>query len=169
MSELDDKQEIKELVLRYGTAIDRCDYEMLCSVYATDGIDDNGGEPLNGAAYARKVLDMLTAEFDSTSHMIVNTKVKFVDGVGYGQTYYLAWHQLTRPDGGYDMTISGRYIDRFVKEDGQWKIGYRYRISDFNRIDKRHEKRPSSGPKREHGRRSKDDLMYRAFGVDIWS
>jgi hypothetical protein len=43
-----DKQEIHEVLMRYCRGIDRCDAELLRSVYHADAVDDHG--QLNGKA-----------------------------------------------------------------------------------------------------------------------
>lgn len=166
LQQLVDKQQIHDALLRYGMGLDRLDEELVASVYHDDGIDDHGGSPKTGREFAHWVIGFLRDGFNSTSHIIANALISVDGDVAYSQTYYFAWQRFARQDREYDLVISGRYIDRFERRSDLWKIAHRFRLQDWNRIDPVLETR-SSSPGYPRGQRSRDDLVYSAFGAAL--
>ncbi len=161
-----DKQQIHEVLLRYGMGLDRLDEDLVASVYHDDGIDDHGGSPTSGREFARWVVEFLRTGFRSTSHVIANALIAVDADVAHSQSYYFAWQRFERDGKDYDLVISGRYVDRFERRAGAWKIAHRYRLNDFSRVDPVVEaRRPAQGY--PVGQRSRDDLVYTAFGVPL--
>jgi hypothetical protein len=161
-----DKQQIHEVLLRYGMGLDRLDEDLVASVYHTDGIDDHGGSPKSGHEFARWVVEFLGQGFQSTSHVMANPLIAVQDDVAHSQSYYFAWQRFARDGRDFDLVISGRYIDRFERRGGVWKIAHRYRVSDWSRIDQVLEKRQPA-ERYPRGQRSHADLLYSAFGVSL--
>jgi hypothetical protein len=56
------------------------------------------------------------------------------------------------------MTAGGRYVDRFERRAGQWKIAERTVVVDWQRVDRVHEPDASQ---LTLGLRSRQDLAYR--------
>jgi hypothetical protein len=166
LQQLVDKQQIHEALLRYGMGLDRLDEDLVASVYHDDGIDDHGGAPKTGREFAHWVVGFLRDGFQSTSHVIANALIAVDRDVAHSQTYYFAWQRFERDGRDYDLLISGRYIDRFERRGNAWKIAHRFRLQDWNRIDPVHETR-SSAPGYPRGQRSRQDLVYSAFGVAL--
>lgn len=51
----------------------------------------------------------------------------------YGENYTLAYHRIDDAAGARDLIISGRYIDRYERRGGVWKIAYRSEVVDWVR------------------------------------
>ncbi len=51
------------------------------------------------------------------------------------ECYFLAHHRRTKKsaEGEEDWFLKGRYLDRFEKRDGVWKIAHRRGLHDFAR------------------------------------
>ncbi len=123
LRELLDKQELHELVLRASRAIDRCDEELLLSCYHEDAIDDHGiykGGPSGFVAYLkRRTMDPANGP---VQHAISNSLFDVRGDVAYGETY--GESRWMSSDGTVQRGLC-RYIDRFERRDGSWRIAYR--------------------------------------------
>jgi hypothetical protein len=56
--------------------------------------------------------------------------------------------------------LGGRYVDRFERRDGEWRIAARITVHDWSRIDPVTENFEHAGRFRQ-GTRSTDDPVYR--------
>ena len=83
------------------------------------------------------------------------------------QCYYNAIERVIRKDGtANDVTFLGRYLDRFEKRNGEWKIGARKVMMDSWRIydDSCDWERGVFGTKPVPGKRGKEDPSAELFG-----
>ncbi len=149
-----DKQEIHEVMMRYCRAVDRVDEELLRSVYHPDAIDNHG--LFNGRAsdFVPWCIKQLREVYTATQHLVAN---EIID-TAYCEFYFVAYHRYERRGEPRHMTAGGRYVDRFERRNGQWRIAERNVVVDWQRVDKVHE--PDSGMFRL-GVRSRQDLAYR--------
>ena len=53
-----------------------------------------------------------------------------------GEAYFIAHHHIPGPDGAGDnfMVAAGRYLDRFERRDGEWRISHRHAVYDWSTI-----------------------------------
>ena len=124
------KSEIQDVLARYCHAVDRCDMDMLKSVYHPDAIDNHG--IFNGPAheFAEYMLPRLEHWFSSTQHHITNVLVEIHGDTAYVESYFISFHRW-RNDFNRDNSTAGRYIDRFEKRDDQWLIAHRQLLIDW--------------------------------------
>lgn len=153
-----DKLAIHEVLMRYCRAIDRCDEELLRSVYHADAWDNHGA--FNGPAseFIPWVMDLLRRRYKATTHAICNELVEVVGDVAHGESYVFACHRYERDGRECDWTIAGRYVDRFERRDGVWKIAHRVAVMDWDRVDPVTDKRPAPPVV---GLRGRQDPVYR--------
>ena len=135
LQQLLDKQEIHEVLMRYCRGIDRCDAELLNTVYHPDATDDHGMFKGKAADFIPWALNALTRE-DNTSHYIANELIEIDGDVAYCESYFYAVHRRRSKDGTpLDLMFNGRYVDRFERRQGQWKIAHRQVVFDRSRLD----------------------------------
>jgi hypothetical protein len=133
MEELLAKQAIAELVLTYCRAIDRRDFELLGSLYAADSTDDHGalfsGSGAGYVAWVPSILEHMLV----TSHQVGNHLIAVDGDYAEGEVYIQAYH-LTRDSGGQLVKIigGGRYLDRYVCEQGRWLFAHRKIVADYD-------------------------------------
>jgi ketosteroid isomerase-like protein len=125
-----DKQDIYEALLRYCRGVDRGDDAMIASAYHDDGIDDHGFWKGLGSDFAPFINDVLT-KYRSTMHMINNVLIELDGDTAYVESYVESVHEVGDR---YD-TVHGRYLDRFERRNGQWKIAHRVVVRDLHRSD----------------------------------
>jgi len=161
VQELVDKEAIRHAVLRYCRGVDRSDEELLASAYHDDAVDYHGARPFEGAAIAPGILDLVSKSRVS-QHQILN---QFIELHGpeaaAAETYFTAWQTLEY-EGAERMLIAvGRYIDRFEKRAGEWRIAHRVVIVEHTQVLPAEGVFPPSRP--GLGRRDRDDPSYEAL------
>jgi ketosteroid isomerase-like protein len=157
-----DKQEIHEVLMRYCRGIDRCDAELLHSVYHLDATDDHGlfkGKAVDFVPWALKSL----GRDEGTSHYIANELIEVEGDVAYCESYFFAVHRRQNKDGTKaDLIFAGRYVDQFERRGGLWKIAHRQVVFDRSRIDKI--EKAFSIEEYVCGKRSREDPVYKRVG-----
>lgn len=132
LARLLDKQDCVELVHKLARAIDRCDADLVRQVFHTDATDDHGGFKGTAADFVPWVMDVLKG-MRRTQHIIGNVLVEIKGDKAEGESYFIAHHVLPGGEGGDNfMVAAGRYLDRFEKRDGAWKISHRHAVYDWS-------------------------------------
>lgn len=130
---LADKQDIYELSCIYMRGQDRLDTVAQRSVFWDDawcayGIYDGG--PDGFVAFAQGAL----AAHKANHHMLGQVQIDVDGKEAFGEVYYQAFHRLVAEDGSErDLFVSGRYLDRYERRKGLWKIAYRSELVDWVR------------------------------------
>lgn len=121
---------MKRLGLLYARAVDRCDADLLLSVFTSDGSVGNtdATDPdFVGHAALRKMVGQVDAMCIKTLHKVHNQLIDHDGGdTASGETYCTASHIQPAKDGGwqvFDMAI--RYHDAYAIEAGAWKFSSR--------------------------------------------
>jgi len=163
-NELSARQEIHDLLLRYCRGVDRLDQELIDSCYATDSWDDHGYWKGAGKDFGSFITASLRQRAIITSHTIGNSLIEFEsEFAARGETYTMAY--LRRQDVDERQWLDqffGRYVDRFVRVQGQWLIARRVVLHDWSIATDL--SATASFPVKigtfEQGKRSRDDLSY---------
>lgn len=122
----DDVRAIGDVLARYCRGIDRRDAELVRSCYWPDATDDHAGA-FSGARdeFVEWVVRVLT-RFTATMHVLGTHTVEVVGDVAGAETYGVAHHRGDPPDDRrVNYTTGFRYLDRFERRDGQWRIAAR--------------------------------------------
>jgi hypothetical protein len=132
VGELFDRQAIRDKVTDYCRATDRLDRELLLSVYHPDAIDDHGiyvGSPEGFVDYS---CELNLRMHHSTQHIISNHSCELDGDVAHCETY---WMVVSVNKQGAPLTIfGGRYIDRFEKRGGEWRIAARKCVPEWSGV-----------------------------------
>lgn len=157
-----DRAAILDVLARYCRGVDRCDAETLKSAYWPDALDDHGTFNGNAMEFVDGLVPALRG-MDRTMHAISNMLIELTGETATAETYCHAYHEFSDPDGGkVEMVVGGRYLDRFEKRGGEWRIAHRLYVMDWNRNG------PSTaeweagiyGQLRTRGGRWPDDPLY---------
>lgn len=125
-----DKQDCTELLYTLARAIDRCDAALMADCYHPDATDDHGMIKGSISEFITAVVPMLQG-MQRTQHNITNILIKLHGDEARGEAYFIAQHSLGGETGPSEMFAAGRYLDRFVRRDGVWKIAHRHAIYDW--------------------------------------
>jgi len=118
---------IRRCLLDYCRGIDRCDADLVASVYHPDGTDDHGSFKGLGVDFARMATTVLRQHAVATTHFLGNAFIDFTSATtAEVESQVLAWHRVRNADGSeYLEQFGGRYFDRFECRDGDWRIAHR--------------------------------------------
>ena len=132
LCELLDKQACVELVYRLARAVDRCDDALLRSLFHPDATDDHGVFHGTASDFADWVMPVLEG-MRRTQHMIGNVLIVVEGDRALGESYFIAHHHLPQESGpDVFMVAAGRYLDRFERREGAWRIAHRQAAYDWN-------------------------------------
>ena len=117
------------LMLEYCECVDTRQFERLVSLFAKDGVlnrTDTG--EIRGHAAIKAFFDVLTTDpliHAATNLLVTMTGPDTAEGTSY-VTVYRSYRQnatgLPKLEVPY---VVAKYVDKFVVENGEWKIGYR--------------------------------------------
>ena len=141
--------------MRYARGIDRCDLALVESCYHPGATDDHGSFKGPIEEFIPWVETQLEA-FESTMHFMGNIFIVLDGAVAHVETYCVAYHRLKDQD--VDTLFGLRYVDRFEKRDGEWRIAERCIVAEWNRIDD--ENAPGFGPEFLRGQKGNADVAY---------
>ena len=135
------RAEITDAIHRYCHAADRRRWWLMETVFHDDGTCKLSTIPKSPWRDFVKQAEALFAPIGPTHHQLGNTQIAIDGDVAHVETYITAFHRVLAdstpggPFGGtgeaHDVIMGGRYIDRFEKRDGVWKIAERASASDF--------------------------------------
>jgi hypothetical protein len=151
-----DKAQIHDVLMRYSRGVDRGDGELVTSCFHPDATLDYGRGPMSAAALAEGIAKMAAT---GAMHFIGNEYVEVDGDTGYGETYFISYATVTDAGRAATRSRGGRYLDRFERRDGPWKIARRLLVDEWSRLDELPAP-PSAPPVGHVGLRSKDDPVY---------
>jgi ketosteroid isomerase-like protein len=164
-----DRIAIEDCLHRYCHAVDRCDAELLRSVYWPDATDDHvfwSGGAMDFIDFCMPIL----RSRDQTLHAISNILIRIAGDGAVVQCYYNAIERVRGRDGRVnDVTFLGRYLDRFERREGEWRIRHRQVMIDSWRVydDSCDWDRGVFGTRVVLGRRGQDDPSAQLFGAAL--
>jgi len=164
VQELLDKQAVHEVVLRYCRGIDRMDPELVRACYHPDATDEHGTFLGTRDEFVDWVMSAV-AKFSVTMHVVANhlCEIDADDGdVAYAETYGVGYHQGPPADDKRRNFATGfRYVDRFERRDGEWRIASRVAVREWTHQilpEQQWEIRPDRDGRR--GARDRTDAVY---------
>jgi hypothetical protein len=131
-----DKQSIQEVVYAYCRGIDRRDLDVVRDCYHPDATDEHGSFSGGVDAYLEWV-DALLARYRWTMHFIGNVLIQFGDDpdVAACESYGISLHRSLQHDESkpyLDLANGFRYLDRFERRAGSWKIAERVAVAEWS-------------------------------------
>lgn len=134
ITELMDREAIRECMYGYCRGIDRQDEAALRSAYWPDATDRHGPYQGSATGFIDWALKKLAADSDRSIHTIANMSIT-LRGVQAGvETYFLALQRDRDAQGvKREVFLAGRYVDRFEKRGDEWRIAERTVVYDWMR------------------------------------
>jgi hypothetical protein len=120
---LKDRAEILDCVARHARGCDRHDADLISSAYFPDATDEHGQSRNDGPDYAAWANQVHAATSRVHTHNITTHTCEIDGDVAHADSYSIV--VLLGNDGATAQFISGRYIDRLERRDGQWRIALR--------------------------------------------
>lgn len=167
LQEVQDREAIRDCLHRYCRGIDRVDEELLRGVYWPDGVDEHGSFSGNAYDFIDWVMPILEKNVQ-TSHTISNILFDFDGEFAATESYFEAYERFRNRAGVHkDLRVGGRYLDRFERRGGEWRILSRVVVIDWFRspreaadLDKGIR---GKGPEKTMGGHAPEDESYSFF------
>ncbi len=162
LRDLVDKQAITEVLYLYARGWDRMDEEVLRTCFHPDSTHSHGGFEGLSSDFIAFGLDACRT-VRSMSHLITNPLIVVKGDRAISECSFLAHHRRPRTDGGEgeeDFFLKGRYLDRFERRDGVWKIARREGYHDFERVELPADRTLGAAPAGQLGHYKPDDALY---------
>jgi len=135
LASLLDRQAIHEVMMRYCRGVDRQDAELLRSTYWPDAWDDHGLFSGVRDDFVAWVIPFLRDSFSTVIHNIGNELVELEGDIAFSESYFSGYYELTHNGLAHTRVSCGRYIDRFERREGEWRIARRTVVNDWGRLD----------------------------------
>lgn len=144
LTSLLEHQKIVECLYRYSRAVDRFDEELIRSVFHEDAHA--------GKRTVDEFIEYLRAQLpvrEACQHYMMNHMIEIEQDVAHVETYFMSVMKMMEgapldargpaaPEPGDhpdEITLlGGRYLDRFERRNGEWKIAYRNAIGEWQSI-----------------------------------
>ncbi|KUM25693.1 hypothetical protein AU467_24925 [Mesorhizobium loti] len=163
ITELFDREGIRDCLYRYSRGIDRADEAALRSAYWPDAHDNHGAYcgPAEGfIEYALGVFKIGPRNI----HQITNILIEFINSAEAAvESYFTALQRASDQDADIRQTLlCGRYCDLFHKREGEWRIAERTVVYDWleEQIPPAVVEAERFGPRRPIGAPHPNDPVY---------
>ena len=140
----EDVEEITNVLIAYGRALDSRDFKAYSALFTKDGSWSGGSGSVSGGPQA--IYDFMTSRIGGGGNANAGGQ-RSPRPVGWGPTYHIMssfkidvhgdtatassrWAFVTAARGP-GIQVAGRYEDTFVREDGAWKIKSRQAFNDL--------------------------------------
>jgi hypothetical protein len=156
-----DQEAIREVVLRYCRGIDRLDLELVRACYHPDATDEHGTFHGTRDEYIEWVGRVLT-RYTGTMHVVANQLVEVDGDTARCETYGVAYHHgEPADDQRLNLTTGFRYVDRFERRNGEWRIAKRIAVREWTHTVPA-EQQWIIPPERDgrRGQRDRSDAVY---------
>jgi hypothetical protein len=132
--EMADREAIRDCMMRYARATDRCDAALLSSVFWPDGNTDYEGFFVGPVSeYLKAAATATSGSMQQTHHFLGNILIEIDGNAANCEGYVVAFHRLPGEAGAHDLMLGGRYLDRFEKRNDIWRIFKRTLVCDWFR------------------------------------
>ncbi len=128
---------IRQAANRYCRGVDRLDAPLMKSAYWPDAVDDHGVFVGNAYEFCDNVVAghrRLVASMHCISNHSIN--VDLAAGTGVGEIYNVSYRLRPGDDGHNQLdTWWGRYVDRYERRDGEWRIIHRICVHEWTKTE----------------------------------
>ena len=179
-----DRLQIQHVMAQWCRAVDRLDYDGMHAVFHPDAIDThgayNGGidglvawirDRHSNIPFSMHAVSNMLIEFAGPDLALVETYVRTTQRYpadARDKLDQLAGGRAGEGEGGMDLMTCSRYVDRFERRDGHWRIAARTLVADWKQFVPVPAHLPEPPAGWATGRRDAQDFIYRerrALGI----
>ncbi|VWX61594.1 Gamma-BHC dehydrochlorinase [Burkholderiales bacterium 8X] len=166
LQDLLDREAIRDCMHRYCRGIDRADEDALRSAYWPDATDEHGAYRGSAAGFIEQALVKLRAGGQRV-HAICNMGIDLRGDSAAVESYFIAL-QASAAAPTQETFLAGRYLDRFERRQGEWRIAARTVVYDW--LEERERPELAEGDMRFGARRPvgsawPGDALYRFWST----
>ncbi|MDW6002885.1 nuclear transport factor 2 family protein [Vibrio mangrovi] len=126
-----DREEIRELRLRYSQLLDGGQAERMGEVFTEDAEVKVTVGTMKGLAEIKQSLQAAYHTFDTQNrahfpfvHAITNHNITLIDENNASGSCYLLDFVTDRDQAQHPFLLLGHYVDRYVRVNGEWRISH---------------------------------------------
>lgn len=179
-----DRMQIQHVMYCWCRSVDRLDYEGMRAVFHPDAIDTHGAYngPVDGLIhwvrnrhnnipFSMHAVSNMLIEFAGPDLALVETYVRTTQrypAEAREKLDQLAGGKAGAGEGGMDLMTCSRYVDRFERRKGEWRIASRTLVADWKQFVPVPVNLPVPPKGWETGRRDQEDFVFRerrALGI----
>jgi hypothetical protein len=134
--ELHDRTLIRELLMRYGRAVDRGDIDAVAKCFTPDAEYDGS----LGTGNIEKMLDALRKamqRYEKTMHLLGTQLIEVKGDTARSETYGIVYHRLREPASPRDFVVGVCYVDELACRGQGWLITKRTARIDWQQRQER--------------------------------
>lgn len=126
LQQLEDREEIRTLLIEYGRTLDARDFRAFSGLFASEGEWDGGMGVAKGPAAIQKLMEdtigkNARSDIGSPNYHIFNNEV--IEVQGDRATAFSKWSFVMQDENRRPQWIYlGHYNDTLIREDGRWKF-----------------------------------------------
>lgn len=173
-----DRMQIQDTMYRWCRSVDRLDFDLMRQVFHPDATDAHGvfNGDVNGLI--EWIRDRHVGKIPFSMHAISNMLIEFAGpDLALVETYVrttqrypaeatqslgqLSGGQLGPDGSAMDLLTCSRYVDRFERRAGEWRIAKRTLVADWKQMTPVPANAPQPLPGWETGRRDQEDFVFR--------
>jgi len=137
---VEDKQAIHDVIVRYCRGVDRSDPDLVLAAFHDDAIDNHFGVVLPfreaiGTLKAARSGGGSPPSKTTSMHNICNVLIEVDGDIARCESYVIVIVRIPKDGGAIDWMHAGRYVDRFERRNGEWRIAHRTVVYDLERFD----------------------------------
>jgi SnoaL-like domain len=163
VEELRDREAIRDVITGIARGVDRFDQKLLATyVHPEASLDMGGPSAVTGAAF----VDMLKSPAQAPKgrmHVVSNQRIVLNGAEAWSESHVLSCQTIMVGEEEQTRIRAGRYLDRFTKHDGAWKLVARTFVDEWGRVDALKDAAPQGA---HRGAPAPEDQLYRLFGAE---
>jgi hypothetical protein len=135
---MEDRQAIHDVIVRYCRGVDRSDPDLVLAAFHDDAIDNHYGVVLPFREAIGTLKSARTGAPPSKTrsmHNICNILIELDGDLARCETYVTVIVRIPYEGREMDWMHAGRYVDRFERRNGEWRIAHRTVVYDLERFD----------------------------------
>lgn len=158
------ERQIRKILLRYARGADRKDWDLVTATFHPDAYDDHGPQKGSAAGLIEWAAQR-HGPMEQSLHFLGNMLIDVTGDTAIAETACMTYQHLTTDYKSFSTElpiyrqsiICLRYVDRFEKRAGEWKIAHRVCVFEWAKEDVGDLSFPESFVV---AKRSRDDMIY---------
>jgi hypothetical protein len=137
---VEDRQAIHDVIVRYCRGVDRSEPDLVRAAFHDDALDNHFGVVLPfgeaiGTLKSARTGGGSPPSKTTSMHNICNVLIEVDGDIARCESYVIVIVRIPQDGGAVDWMHAGRYVDRFERRNGEWRIAYRTVVYDLERFD----------------------------------
>lgn len=156
---LETEAAIRARILDIARGLDRYDANLVsASVWPDATLDFGGDAPVPGQRFAANIKPPADPR-PGRMHVVGNIRIAAQGDVAHSESYIVSIQDVADGEGTSTRVRAGRWVDRFERRAGEWRLAARILVDEWGRTDPV-QARPPQG--RHLGRPAPEDVSYQA-------